>query len=94
MLGIACQKGVVDRLVDKAGVAATIRNREALHDLPGGKVGAADITHFALTDQVIECPKSFLKRHEAIGIVRHVQVDVVGLQAVQTVFTRLQKMFP
>ena len=55
-------------------------------DAPCRKVRAADVTHLALTDQVFQRAQGFLDRRQRIEIVLLIEIDIVGLQAAQTVF--------
>ena len=47
-------------------------------DLPAGKIRAADIADFALTDQVVERAQGFLDRRERIGLVQLIEIDPIG----------------
>ena len=54
---------------------------EGLHDLPGGKIRAADVADFALTHEVGQRAERFFERRQRIEAVNLVEVDVVGVQA-------------
>ena len=61
-----------------------------VHDLPGGKVRAADGSHLALLDQVVECAQSFFDGSSRVGLVKLVEVNPIGLESPQAGFYSLE----
>ena len=59
-------------------------------DLPGRIVGAADVTHLALSHQAVERFERFVLRSIGVGRVSLVEIDVIGLQAAQAVLGGFQ----
>src|SRR5216683_2628375 len=69
-----------------------VTNSQRQCDLPGGKVGAADVSNFPLANQGIECFESFFDGCIRVGGVGLVEIDVVGLQSAQAIFGGFQNM--
>jgi hypothetical protein len=60
---------------------------ERLDHLPGGVGARADVPYFALPDQVVQRTQGLVDGHRGLGTVDLIEVDVIGLQTAQTVFT-------
>ena len=60
-----------------------LRGPDGLGQAPGGVVGAAQVTHLALVDQVVQGAQGFFNGGIFIVPMGLVQVDVVGIQAAQ-----------
>ena len=92
IFGLACLQRVVDLLGDEALLVTAVADREPLHHLPAGPVGAADITHLALADQSVERGDRFLDRGKAVPLVDEINVDDIGLQPLQALFALTDQM--
>ena len=62
-----------------------LRQPQAMRDLPSGKVGGADIAHFALLHQVVQCADGLFEGRGRVRDVEVVNIDVVGLQTPQRI---------
>ena len=60
-----------------------------LGDVPAGKVGRADVEHLALLDEHFHRLPDLLPGCQAVDVVHLVQVNVVGLQALERPFAGL-----
>jgi hypothetical protein len=65
--------------------AAGARNPERLGQLPGGEVAAPEVADFAGVHQVGERLERLLLRRVGVGRVKLIQVDVIRVQAPETV---------
>ena len=63
---------------------------QRLHDLPGRPVGDADIADVAVLDQHLEGAHRLLDRRRRVEAVDLVEVDMLELEATQTVLDRGQ----
>ena len=50
----AADERVIDLVADVAGPAVALGNRERLHEVPAGKIGAGDVADFAALDEGVE----------------------------------------
>ena len=73
---------------DEAGLAG--RAPVGVGDLPAAVVGVAEVADLALGDQVVQRPQGLVYRGVGVRLMVLVEVDVVGVQAAQAVFDRLQ----
>src|SRR5690606_40166319 len=60
-------------------------DRERLHGVPAGEVGAADVADFAGADEAVEGVEGFLDGGEGVLSVHEVDVDVVGAETAEAV---------
>jgi hypothetical protein len=81
----ACDQRVVDLMAGVARPAVSLGNRERLHEMPSGKIGARDITDFSGFDESVEGRQSFFDRREGVEPVHVIDVDVVDGEAPETV---------
>ncbi len=72
-------------------VAFFSRDPERLHDLPAGEVGTGGIAHFAGAYGLVHGFEGLFERHRPIGEVEVVEVEVIGLEALQCVVESLQE---
>ncbi len=70
-----------------------IRDPQALGDLRTTEVGAADISHLALMNEIIQCSQRLLQRRLRVERVHLVEVDVVRLKSAQRLFDRFHDRF-
>ena len=84
----AAVEQVVGRLfADVASEMISLAGGERFHHHPGRVSGAADVEHLARVHQVVERAQRFVVGHRRRAV-QLVQVNVVGLQTAQRVFTR------
>ena len=57
----AADERVIDLMADVTGPAVTLGNRERLHEMPAGKIGAGDVADFAAFDEGVERLAEFLR---------------------------------
>ena len=88
----AADEGVVDLMADVAGPAVTLGNRERLHEMPAGKIGAGDVADFAAFDEGVERFESFFDGREGVEGMHVVDVDVIDAEAAEAVFAGLDQM--
>src|SRR6185312_173729 len=77
---------------DVAGPTVTIRRSERFHDVPTGKIGNTQITDFPSANKIIEGAQCFLDRSLRIETVQLEKIDVIGAEAFQAAFDRLNQV--
>ena len=55
-------------------------------------IRAADVANLTLLNEIVERPQRFLDRHARVGLVTHVEIDVVGSQPAQARLARLNQV--
>ena len=55
--------------------------------MPAGEVGTGDVTYFTAGYQIIQCPQRFFNWGIAIKAMQVINIDMIGLQALKTVFS-------
>src|SRR5215472_2388727 len=85
---IAYDKAVLVLRRDVGGQPARVRNTERLGQLPGSKVTASDVAYLSRANQVSERLERFLLGRLGVGSVQLIEIDVVGVQAAQTILCR------
>ena len=83
VLDVARQQRVVDLLRDVARKRVALGGRQRLHHVPRRMIRAADVADLPLADEIVERAQRLLDRDELIGLVAHVDVEVVGAQPAQ-----------
>ena len=83
VFGFAGLERVMDLLADKTLAMLSRADAERLHDMPAGKIGAADIAHLAMAHEHIKRFHGFFQRCETIPFVQLIEVDDIGLQPLQ-----------
>src|SRR5262249_28350509 len=71
----------LDRLV--ADEAALVARPERAGETPGDVVRRADVTHLALTNEIVKRAQRLVERRVRIVPVRLIEIDVVGLQTAE-----------
>ena len=92
-LEIGAPHQAVGRLrADEAVQVVFVADPHGFHQAPGGLVRAADVAHLAGSDQVVQRAQGFFLRRVVVRPVGLVQIDVIGLQALQAVIDRFHHM--
>src|SRR5580692_10910772 len=77
---------------DVAGPAVAVGGGQRLHQMPAGKIGAADVADFSTADQHVEGAEDFFDRSERVETVQLEQIDVIGFEAAQAAFHRVDQV--
>src|SRR5580704_4056292 len=88
----AADERVIDLMADVTGPAVTLGNRERLHEMPAGKIGAGDVADFAAFDERVERLQSFFNGSERVEGVHVVDVDVIDRESAEAGFAGLDEM--
>jgi hypothetical protein len=91
-LVVAADEGVVDLVTDVAGPAVTLGDGEGFHEVPAGEVGAGDVADFSCGDEFVQRAEGFFDGGGGVEGVQVVDVDVVGVEALEGVFEGLDEM--
>jgi hypothetical protein len=83
VFGVAGFQRVVDLLADEALAVFALADAERLHDVPAGEIRAADVADLALAHERIERFHRFFERRLAVPFVHLVEIDDIGLQALE-----------
>lgn len=91
-LDLAVQQVVTGLDAVEAGHLKTFADAQGQGALPGRKIGAAHVTNFALAYQILKRTQGFFNGRVWVRGVRLVEVEVVGPQAAQAIFSDLENM--
>jgi hypothetical protein len=80
---VAHQQTVFVLAGDEALAAQRLGHAHGIDDAPGRIVGAADVAHLALPDEVVERPHRLVDRRQRIRPMHLIEVDVVGAEVAQ-----------
>ena len=72
--------------------AVAVGGGQAFHEMPAGKIGAADVADFPAADQNVERAEHFLDGRERVVTVELEEVDVIGFQAAEAAFDGVEQM--
>src|SRR5580658_974651 len=82
----AADEGVVRLMSDVTRPSVAFGDGQRFHEVPAGKIGAADVTDFAAVNQIVQGAESFFDGSERVEAVHLVDVNVIGFQAAQAGF--------
>jgi hypothetical protein len=88
LLGRALDETMLDLKTGDGRNAAQFGDGHGPRHAPSGKVGEAAIKNLAGPGEVIEAPHDLFDWRDAIGYVRPVEVDPIGLEPLETRFNR------
>src|SRR5271156_1687112 len=77
---------------DVAGPAVTVGGGQSFHQVPAGKIGAADVTDFSAADEDVERAENFFDGSERVETVELEKIDVIGFEAAQAAFDGVDQM--
>jgi hypothetical protein len=89
---VASDERVVRLMRDVPRQAAFLRDRERLHQMPGGKIRAPDVADLPGSDEVVKRAKRFLDRRFRVEAVELIEVDVVSTEPAQAPLDCAEKM--
>ena len=69
-----------------------VRDRQRLHQMPAGEVGAADIADLARTHEIVQRAERLLGRRQRVEAVQLEQVDMLGAEAPERRLHRVDQM--
>ena len=93
-LVVAADQRVVGLMRDIARPAVSIRHGQRLHQMPAGKVGAADVADLARPHQIVERAQRLFDRRDGVEAVQLIEVDVVGAEPAQAGLARRDQVVP
>ena len=70
------------------------RKSEAFHQVPGGIVGAADISCFTLLSQIIQGANGYLMRGFGIKTMSLIDINIVSTEPFEAGFTGFDNLLP
>src|SRR6202050_2325650 len=88
----ASDERVVRLMSDVARPAVAFADVERFHEVPTGKIGAADIANLAALHEIVQRAQSFFDGSECIEPVHLIQVNVIGFQTAQAGFASGNQM--
>src|SRR6187402_1019711 len=92
MFVITPDQRIITLIGDVAGETIFVRLGEALHEVPAGEIGRADIADLARADQVVERAQRLFDRRQRIEAVHEIQVDMIGLEPLEACLDRADQM--
>ena len=87
-LVVAADERVVDLVADVPRPAVALGDGERLHEVPAGEVGAGDVANLAFADHLVEGVEGLFDGRGGVEGVQVVDVDVVGVEALEGAFER------
>jgi hypothetical protein len=75
-------------------VSVRFRDPEGFHQLPAREIGHPGVAHFSGPHEIVQCGQRFLDGGIRIERMQLEQIDVVGAQAAQCVFARVDQSGP